>query len=177
MSFTSPKTFAPGEVLSAEDMNTYVSANTADLNARLAELEATRPNVAYGVKGSDSTITGTSYVSIGLSASITVNEGSKVLVQLSIPYRAEDTSSDDLGLAIKLLRGSDEVAVSNIYLEADPGGPLSAIDEFTTFTRVLVDDPGEAGTFSYSVQIVPENGTNFVTAYAGSTMVLTEVYV
>ena len=93
MAWTTPKTFTAGSVLTASEMNTYVSDNTAALAARAYFVPLTTPLTSTAWDGGDSYST-TPKTKIDLSAVFGAPAGVKaVLVMVSI--RDSASSSND----------------------------------------------------------------------------------
>jgi len=92
MAYTTPKTFTAGSVLTASEMNTYVSDNTAALAARAYFVPLTTPLTSTSWDGDARSTTGKTL--IDLSSVFSVPAGVKaVLVMVSI--RDSASSSND----------------------------------------------------------------------------------
>lgn len=72
MTWTAPKTWAIGDVLTAADMNTYVRDNTGDLNARLGY-----QNISYSASITPDPFVGATVFVGTLTGNITVNNPSQ----------------------------------------------------------------------------------------------------
>jgi hypothetical protein len=157
MAWTSPKTWAFGEVLTSTDMNTYVRDNTDDLDTRVGALLAggIGSNVVQTVKTDTFSTSSTSYTDVtGMNVTITpTSSSSKVLVLVSIATTY--TGSDSDFAFFDLLRGSTSLLA--------PDSPGSRTVSLVSSTRLnllalyrvdfsFLDSPATDLATTYKVQ-------------------------
>jgi len=205
MAWTTPKTWDPNEVLTSDDMNTYVSANTADLDSRLANLTVadisdvdidgvaegdilvydgtdwvhkprTFSQFAVGVQASDTTVTAGTLTASGLSATITPSkETSKILVIVTQQFEATREGNDDIGLDSGLFRGETQLVTARHGFSADYN--LSGdMGLFDTISFMYLDQPNATTAQTYSTKVSHGGYTGTsIETKTNSTMLLIEL--
>jgi len=187
MAWTAPKTWDENELLTSDDMNTYVSANTADLDSRLQNLTVedisdvdidgvaegdilvydgtswvhkprTFSQFAIGTQSADATTTATTMTATTLSCSITPSKStSKILVLVVQQFAASRDNNDDIYVTAGLFRGNTQLTTSLWGFQADYGS-ASDIDLYDTVSFMYLDEPGVTTATTYSTKIMSESG-------------------
>jgi hypothetical protein len=118
-----------------EDLAVATAAGLDDAGS-----EGIGPNVVYAGNTTQTTITSTSFVDSGLSATISLSENtSKVLVIIRHLYRLNVSTGNPVRAEITLLREAVTLQTSEIrhYQSSTTAGSI-----ITTFTYAILDSPG-----------------------------------
>ena len=108
------------------------------------------------------TTNSTSYSDTGLTASITpASSSNKVLVNVNLPGQKYDTNND-LGINLKLLRGSTELDIITLY----GGFTGSSVYAGFCYSMVHLDSPSSTSSTTYKVTMASTVSSNSV--YVGN---------
>jgi hypothetical protein len=158
VSFTSPKTWSFGEILTSTDMNTYVRDNTLAL--RVAGMGT---NVVQTVKTDVFTTTSASYVDItGFNVSITPSSTSS-LVMVFVDLKVGNTGTSTSGRPVhwQITRNGTAVYVGNAASNRVRSTGSAARDGNSGIyseSGVYIDNPGTTSAVTYRVQVTTASG-------------------
>jgi hypothetical protein len=169
VSFTTPKTWSFGEVLTSSDMNTYVRDNTDDLDTRVGALLAggIGTNVVQTVKTDTFTTSSTTFTAVtGLAASITPSStSSKVLVIVTLNGIGVSTGTESPFQQFNVRRDT-----TNIGQPAAGDTPATIQATLGTVSNgmvasasiVLLDSPSTTSPISYNVTMRTNTATSYL---------------
>ena len=160
MSWTNPKTWSFGEILTSTDMNTYVRDNTSELFARS---EGVGPNIVQTTLTSAFTASITTGVQevTGLTVTITPTSASSkilVLVSLSLGDDFNNTSQN-----ATLYRGTTAIFQADTAgsrRRATMGRDSSVGAIPTSIAGTYLDSPATTSATTYSVRVGKQTTSN-----------------
>jgi hypothetical protein len=154
VSFTTPKTWSFGEVLTSTDMNTYVRDNTAFLFDGLPAGIGSK--VVQTVKTDGFTTTSATFTNItGMSATITPStDTAKILVCVFLG--SVSNSDGGRGAHTRIARGATAILEGNTAgsrVRTSMTGKIGDVTSDTVSgTIVFLDSPNSASAVTYNVQ-------------------------
>jgi hypothetical protein len=154
MAWTTPKTWAAGELLTASDMNTY-------LRDELNYLASGRPYNASSFTAGAST-TSTSYSDTGLSVTLTPAASTRVLIIVSL-FAVKNTAGSGF---LRVLRDG-ATQIGNATQVDYNGGSATAI--WVPCTFIFVDTGLSLAAHTYALQFKSSDANSFQVAAGGST--------
>jgi hypothetical protein len=163
VSFTTPKTWSFGEVLTSTDMNTYVRDNTVALRAM-----GIGSNIVQTVKTDTFTTTSSTFVDV-TGASVTITPSTATSKVLVIAYFVLGISSTGGDAAHAIITGGGgantfvgDAAGDRVRAAASTGSRIGEYRiEQGAFgnTVVYLDSPGSATAQTYKLQVRVSTGT------------------
>jgi hypothetical protein len=167
MAWTSPKTWATGDVLTAADMNTYLRDNTDHLND---DIEGTiESNATTATAGTDTT-TSTSYTDLaggaGPSRTVTVRPTGRLLISWAVRMQNDTTGAScftDFALTGANSRSASDTTATQFVRESSNSQARYAGFEILTglsagSTTITLKYRVSAGTGSFArrtIAIIP----------------------